>query len=129
MNRVRTFWNRPIALLLSVCMFILIFGAVRWSFGAELESLIKEGAFIIVLLWIGLLKLKYPVLDNLFEKGLKFYFKGTFILILAVAPVAAVLSAVKWALVSGPKYTNIGLLPCLNVVVFKARHRNLHALA
>jgi len=94
----REFWNHPLALVSMVLVLFALVGTVRWWNGAQLPDLLFEALFVVVLTSVGLLKAIYPRVDRAIEKGFAYYFLGTLLLLVLLAPMSFALWVSRWAL-------------------------------
>ena len=105
------FWNKPIALILTVFFFIGLIGLIRWFFfGSSLTEMLIEAVFVVAMISIGLLKAIYPRFSRIVDKGVGYYFYGTALYFISLAPI------IFFLLVAQRTVTGAG--PVVQYVVF-----------
>lgn len=110
---------RWIGLISTIVLLALATGLIRWWSGATIRDLAIEFAFVFLILSIGILRIFFPRVRNLFDKGFSYYCKVTIILVCSFIPVSVFFSIAKFVVGSSEQLVQVAFF-VMSVVVWLA---------
>jgi hypothetical protein len=96
-GRIETMARRWIGFLTVFVLLSGVIGFVRWKwFGVAIRDLAVEFTFVFLMLSLGILRVLFPKIRLLVDKGMSYYWKSTLTLLLGLGPISGFLAISKF---------------------------------